>query len=131
MAPPRVARTTTANGHRRPAARAPLARPAIRRLLSVWFFDVHPGDEPIPEGIPVDDASLTHRGSVERSYALLDVHCDHTAPALVEPERLHARIDLRPLARPVVAHGIATLQTATLPGVRPVDVVGHLREHGL
>jgi hypothetical protein len=74
----------------------------------------------------VGDGVLGEHLAVEVLHQLFDL--DRHAPVrrLAEADRLDARVDHRPLARPVVADLGMAVDAAALPAVGPVDIRVHL-----
>jgi hypothetical protein len=93
----------------------------------------------------VPDVSFSEQGSVEATHDLVSLDRDAPIGSGAEARRLDPRVDLRPLARPAVTHGLLSADPPGLlsadppgllsadppafPGVGPIDVLNHLCEN--
>src|SRR5206468_8160991 len=82
-------------------------------------------DQAIFEIVYVPDHAIGDDGAVQVTHDLVDVDDDASVRVGDEASGLDARIDHRPLARPVRAHRLAAVHVAALHPVGPLDVGMH------
>ena len=87
--------------------------------------------EAVAERVHVRDLAVGEQGPVEGVHALVHHYADALLAGVGEAPRLDARVDLRELPAPVVAHRFAARDAPALEGVRPVDVGVQGPQHGL
>ena len=69
--------------------------------------------------------------SLSVAHRLVDLDDELPVGAVGEADRLNARVDHRPLTRPVAAHSIPSMNVAAVHSICPGDVLVHGREHSL
>jgi len=113
-------------------------RSVVRSIawLGLWrgqwkWTDFHRLDQAARKGEPMAYVLIGKNCSSQVAHDLMHFDDDFPLESFGELERLDVRIDHRPLACPVAAHSLATVDVAAVHSIGPDDVLVHRGEERL
>src|SRR5581483_1911871 len=101
-----------------------------RAIACLRLPDILAPDQAVPDRVNMLDHHVSQ--DIPIRIANNRMHPDHRASGLVgvEADRLDARINGPPLARPVVTNAVMTIHAPAFPAVGPVNIRVHGSEYG-